>query len=264
MFAVIALLAASALAVDAEAVAVDAGAKQLPPAVQADEGRPEQKPDAPKAVSRAPEQAQPAAGPTHAPVLNTIYSFSAVPRPKPQPEVPREIAYRPPPPPPAGRGGRGGARPPRNPPRGRRGPWRWSRYHWHGSWSFLIYTGPVVYHTPRSASVVRLPRRDGVFVRHTGDDPLGATFATSVRERLRERGIRVTGADKAALELYLVSMEEDPEDPGWGSAVSVSYISEPGQRFITAQMIDVGHEQVDELARLVADYVDELADSYFR
>ena len=65
--------------------------------------------------------------------------------------------------------------------------------------------------------------------------------------------------DDAAIELFMVSMEDDPQDPGWGSAVSVSYISYPGERFITAQLIDVGDEQVDEVAELVAEHVDELA-----
>lgn len=163
------------------------------------------------------------------------------------------------------RGRRGSWRPPPRPPHGRRGLWRRNRYSVFGSWHFLIFGGPVVYcPAPRSASVIRLPRRSGVYVRQTGDDLIGRAFATAVRERLHEQGIKVVRSyDKAAIELYIVSMEQDPEDPGWGSAVSVSYISHPGQHFITSQLLDVGDEQVGELAGLVAEYVDELYDDYW-
>jgi hypothetical protein len=103
----------------------------------------------------------------------------------------------------------------------------------------------------------------GVYVRYTGSDVVGGDFANSVREHLRERGLRpVYSSDDASLELYMVSMDEDPADPGYGSAVSISYISSPGYRFITAQMLDVGSEQVDDLAASVAGYADELVDQY--
>ncbi|UCG42025.1 MAG: hypothetical protein JSU73_09050 [candidate division WOR-3 bacterium] len=162
------------------------------------------------------------------------------------------------------RGRRGSWRPPPRPPHGRRGMWRRNRYSVFGSWHFLIFGGPVVYcPAPRSASVVRLPRRSGVYVRQSGDDVIGREFATAVRERVHELGIKVVRSDdKAAIELYIVSMEQDPEDPGWGSAVSVSYLSHPGGHFITSQLLDVGDEQVGELAELVAEYVDELYDDY--
>ena len=163
--------------------------------------------------------------------------------------------------------GGGGWQPPNHPPHGRRGQWRRDHYHHHGSWSFLIFGGPVIWCPPphHSSHIVRLPRRSGIYVRQTGDDEIGRAFATSVRERLREQGLQVVHSEAdAAIELYIVSMDEDPEDPGWGSAVSVSYISYPGERFITAQMLDVGDEQVDELAEYVAEYVDELARDYCR
>ncbi len=158
---------------------------------------------------------------------------------------------------------RGRWQPPPHPPHGRRGQWRRDRYRHFGTWHFLVFGGPLVWCPPRSASVVRLPRRHGVYVRQTGDDDIGRAFARSVRKRLREQGLKVVYTDSdAALELYMVSMEEDPEDPGWGSIVSVSYVRYPGHRFITAQMLDIGDEQVDELADLVVDYVDELVDQY--
>jgi hypothetical protein len=162
------------------------------------------------------------------------------------------------------RGRRGSWRPPPRPPHGRRGLWRRNRYSVFGSWHFLIFGGPVVYcPAPRSPSVIRLPRRSGVYVRQTGDDVIGRAFATAVREQLHELGVKaVYSDDDAAIELYIVSMEQDPEDPGWGSSVSVSYISHPGQHFITSQLLDVGDEQVSELAGMVADYVDELYDDY--
>jgi len=162
------------------------------------------------------------------------------------------------------RGRRGGWRPPSRPPHGRRGWWRRSRYSVFGSWHFLIFGGPVVYRpVPCTPSVVRVPRRSGVYVRQTGDDLLGREFATAVRERVNELGMSVVRTeDRAAIEVYIVSMDQDPEDPGWGSAVSVSYLSHPGGHFITSQLLDVGDEQVGELADLVAEYVDELYDDY--
>jgi hypothetical protein len=142
---------------------------------------------------------------------------------------------------------------------------QWRHQHYHGSWSFLFHFGPVIYPVPvYFPHVIRMPRYNaGVYVRQTGDDNVGEQFANSVREHLREQGLRVVySADDAQLELYLVSMDEDPEETGYGSAVSVSYIWYPGHKFITAQIVDVGVDEVDDLAQSVAGYADDLVDQY--
>jgi hypothetical protein len=147
--------------------------------------------------------------------------------------------------------------------RGHHDEWRHSRY--HGSWSFLWHFGPVIFAAPvHHPHIIRLPRhRVGVYVRQTGDDNVGERFARSVREHLREEGLRVVyDQDEAQLELYVVSMEQEPEDPGYGSSVSVSYVWFPGGKFITAQMLDVGVDEVDDLAQSVAAYADDLVDEY--
>jgi len=146
---------------------------------------------------------------------------------------------------------------------GRHDQWRYGRY--HGSWRFLFYLGPVIYYPPiRYPHVIRIPHdRVGVYVRHTGDDVVGSAFANSVREQLRAEGLRVVySQDDARLELYIVSMERDPYDPGYNSAISVSYVWYPGHRFITAQMVDAGINEVDDLAASVAAYADDLVDEY--
>ncbi|MCX6844282.1 MAG: hypothetical protein NTX53_18635 [candidate division WOR-3 bacterium] len=141
----------------------------------------------------------------------------------------------------------------------------WRHQNYHGSWSFLFHFGPVIYPAPvYFPHVVRLPRnRVGVYVRSTGDDYVGIQFANSLREHLREQGLTVVySSDNAQFELYLVSMDEDPEETGNGSAVSVSYIWYPGHKFITAQIVDVGIDEVDDLAQSVAGYANDLVDQY--
>jgi hypothetical protein len=102
-----------------------------------------------------------------------------------------------------------------------------------------------------------------VYVRYTGEDDIGDAFVTALTGELRAQGLRqVWSASDAVIELYVVSMDETPEDPGYYSAVSVSYISYPGHRFITAQLLDVGGDQVDDLAETVAEYTDDLVDDY--
>lgn len=146
---------------------------------------------------------------------------------------------------------------------GRREQWRYR--HFHGSWHFLFYLGPRIYYPPvHYPHIIRIPRnRVGVYVRYTGEDQVGSLFANSVRERLREEGLRVVySPDDARLELYIISMEQDPEDPGYGSSISVSYVWYPGHKFITAQMVDAGLNEVDDLAASVAGFADELVDDY--
>jgi hypothetical protein len=150
--------------------------------------------------------------------------------------------------------------------RGWHGPhdqWRYSRF--HGSWRFLFYLGPVIYYPPiHYPYVIRIPHdRVGVYVRYTGDDAVGAAFANSVREQLRNEGLRVVySQDDARLELYIISMEQDPDNPGYNSSISVSYVWYPGNKFITAQMVDAGLNEVDDLAASVAGYTDDLVDQY--
>ena len=146
---------------------------------------------------------------------------------------------------------------------GRHDEWRHNRF--HGSWRFLFYLGPTIYYPPiHYPYVIRIPHdRVGVYVRYTGDDAVGSAFANSVREQLREQGLRVVySQDDARLELYLVSMEQDPDDPGYNSSISVSYVWYPGHKFITAQMVDAGLNQVDDLAASVADNTHKLVDDY--
>lgn len=141
--------------------------------------------------------------------------------------------------------------------------WRRSRY--RGSWDFLFFHGPILFPVPVPVPyVVRLPRYNlGVYVLQTGSDIVGSNFAYSLRERLRDLGLRmVNRPEEATLELYLVSMDEDPENPGLGSAVSVSYIWYPGYRFITTQMLDVGSLQIEALAASVAAQADQMIEQY--
>jgi hypothetical protein len=147
--------------------------------------------------------------------------------------------------------------------RGHHDEWRHRQY--HGSWGFLFHFGPVIFPAPvYYPHVVRLPHdRVGVYVRHTGDDYVGTQFANSVREHLREEGLRVVySPNDARIELYLVSMEQDPDESGYGSSVSVSYIWYPDHRFITAQIVDVGVDEVDDLALSVAGYADDQVNQY--
>jgi len=162
-----------------------------------------------------------------------------------------------------GRGDHGGWRPPDRPPHDRHGQWRRDRYSHFGFWHFLIFGGARFWWPPHSSSVVRIPRHGGIYVQQNGDDAIGRNFASALRSELESQGLNVVYyQDDAAMELYVVSMEENPNDPGYGSAVSVSYIAMPGHRFITAQMLDVGDEQVDELAGVTADYVVKLREDY--
>jgi hypothetical protein len=147
--------------------------------------------------------------------------------------------------------------------RGRHDQWRYGRY--HGSWRFLFYLGPVIYYPPiHYPYVIRIPHdRVGVYVRYTGDDAVGSAFADAVREQLRDEGLRgVYSQDDARLELYIISMERDPDDPGYNSSISVSYVWYPGNKFITAQMVDAGINEIDDLAASVAGYADDLVDQY--
>jgi hypothetical protein len=141
----------------------------------------------------------------------------------------------------------------------------WRHRHYHGSWRFLFYLGPTIYYPPiHYPHIIRIPHdRVGVYVRYAGDDAVGSAFANSVREHLRDEGLRVVySQDDARLELYVISMEQDPDEPGYNSSISVSYVWYPGHKFITAQMVDAGLNQVDDLAASVAAYADELVDDY--
>ncbi len=141
----------------------------------------------------------------------------------------------------------------------------WRHNNFHGSWRFLFHFGPVIYYAPiHYPYVIRIPHdRVGVYVRYTGEDAVGSDFANSVREHLREDGLRVVySQDDARLELYIISMEQDPNDAGYNSSISVSYIWYPGNKFITAQMVDAGLNEVDDLAQSVAGYASELVDDY--
>jgi hypothetical protein len=140
----------------------------------------------------------------------------------------------------------------------------WRHRHYSGSWNFLWHRGPVIFSAPVSPQGNRMPRHEvGVYVRHTGGDYVGSQFANSVREHLRKQGLKsVNSAEDAGLELYVVSMEQDPDEAGYGSSISVSYVWYPGHRFITAQMLDAGIDEVGDLALSVAGYAGELVDQH--
>jgi len=140
--------------------------------------------------------------------------------------------------------------------------WRYDRF--HGSWDFLIFPGPVIYAPPLAyGSGVVTSHVAGVYVEYSGEDATGSDFAAAISDRLREGDMGPTAsASGAALELYIISMDEDPSDPGYGSAVSVSYVLMPENRFITAQLLDVGTEQIDPLAASVVSYAAQLLDEY--
>jgi hypothetical protein len=159
-------------------------------------------------------------------------------------------------------GGRGGGNY-GSPSYGRRDQWRHD--HFNGSWNFLIYSGPYAYPRPvYIPNVLRVPRYNAdVYIEYAGSDATGSGFDGALQNQLSSQGLSLTTASsQAALELYIVSMDEDPTNPGYGSAVSVSYILIPGYRFITAQLLDVGSQQVDDLAASVASYARQLLDEY--
>lgn len=142
---------------------------------------------------------------------------------------------------------------------------QWRYGHYHGSWSFLFDFGPTIYYAPvHYPYIIRLPHdRVGVYVRQTGDDYVGTQFADAIRQQLRDEGIRVVySQDDAQLELYIISMEQNPDDAGYGSSISISYIWYPGNKFITAQMVDAGRNEVDDLAQSVVSYTNDLVDQY--
>ena len=146
---------------------------------------------------------------------------------------------------------------------GRHEEWRYQNY--HGSWDFLFDYGPVIYYPAvHYPYVIRLAHdRVGVYVRYTGEDHVGTQFADAVRQHLSDAGMRVVySQDDAQLELYIISMEEDQGDAGYGSSISISYVWYPGHKFITAQMVDAGLNEVDDLAQSVASYTNDLIDQY--
>lgn len=141
----------------------------------------------------------------------------------------------------------------------------WRYHHYRGSWDFLFMFGPTLYYAPTYYPyVIRIPHnRVGVYVQYTGNDYVGQQFANAVRQQLGNAGLRVAySQDDAQLELYLISMEQDEDNPGYNSSISVSYIWGPGHKFITAQMVDAGLNEVDDLAQSVASYTSDIIDQY--
>jgi hypothetical protein len=192
--------------------------------------------------------------------------FVSAPRPQPQPPQPQppSEANR-------GRGGRNDWSPGWNDhprggrhDRGSRGwndPWRpWSsRRHWDFWMGPVFVPFPVFVSEP--ASTYRYSQ--GVYVRFSGDDELGSNVAQSLRESLREQGLKsVYSEDEARLEMYIVSMDEDATHPGSLSAVSVTYIWMPGNRFITTQVLDVPSSDVTDVGAYLAGHALEMINEY--
>jgi hypothetical protein len=168
----------------------------------------------------------------------------------------------------AQRHGRGGDRGGYNPPPSRydhRGGWSdWGRdWGWHGRfrtrWDFVL-PAPIVVTYPVPAPTLVVPRRNDftVCVVYAGTDALGSNFSYSVRDYLQSYGLTlVTSPDDASLELYITSTDEDPVHAGSASAISVSYIWNPGT-FVTAQAFSVGSLSAGTQAKSVASYADQL------
>jgi hypothetical protein len=145
---------------------------------------------------------------------------------------------------------------------GRHDRWRYDRF--SGSWDFLIFPGPIVYSPqPYYAPRVSTSHIAVVHVEYSGNDATGSSFIGALDDQLRQNEMGpAASAGDASLQLYIISMDEDPSDPGYGSAVSVSYVLMPEYQFITSQLLDVGSEQVDDLAASVVSYARQLLDEY--
>lgn len=140
-------------------------------------------------------------------------------------------------------------------------PWRpWhSRRHWDFWMGPVFVPYPVFVHEPDFGS--RHGR--GVYVRYSGDDELGSDVARSLRAQLSDHGLRtVYSADEARLELYIVSMDQDEDNPGSVAAVAVTYIWMPGNRFITTQLLDVPSVDVGDVGDYLAGHAREMIDEY--
>jgi hypothetical protein len=138
-------------------------------------------------------------------------------------------------------------------------PWRRGGFRNH--LNFWMVPGPVFLPYPVMVRYpVMVPRRTlGVYVLATGTDIVGTDFVSSVQNHIRAAGlIPVSTPEEATLELYTVSMDDDPVHPGYSSAVSVSFVWFPGYRFITAQILDVEAPQVEDAAASVVSYANQL------
>lgn len=139
----------------------------------------------------------------------------------------------------------------------------WRSWHPHHNWYFWM--GPVFVPYPVYVREPVYSRRHGrgVYVRYHGDDALGADIARSLRGQLSDHGLRtVYSADEARLEFYIVSMDLNAGDPGQATAVSVTYIWMPGNRFITTQLLDVPSSDVDDVADYLAGRARDMIDEY--
>jgi hypothetical protein len=139
----------------------------------------------------------------------------------------------------------------------------WRSWHPHHRWDFWM--GPVFIPYPVHIPEPTYGRRHGrgVYVRYNGDDELGADVARALRGQLSDHGLRtVYSADEARLEFYIVSLDMNESDPGMASAVSVTYLWMPGNRFITTQLLDVPSSDVDEVADYLAGHAQEMIDEY--
>ncbi len=144
--------------------------------------------------------------------------------------------------------------------------WRYDRF--RGSWDFLIFPGPVFYppapyyspYTPYGQTTSS--HVAGVYVAYSGNDVVGSDFESALDDQLRQNDMWASSSSNASIELFIISMDEDPADAGYGSAVSVSYILLPENQFLTAQLLDVGTEQAGPLTSAVVSYATQLLDQY--
>jgi len=196
-----------------------------------------------------PEQPKPTTAVARS--VTVPYQVAAAPQPRMNPRTPPPPAdFRRP-------GPRGHYNPPHQ-------DWRDHRYgrHYPGFLDFRVYHYPIIIPYPVPTPYpVYYPRRDlGVCVVYGGSDIVGSSFANSLREQVRESPslVLVNTVEQAQLELYVVSADQDQDNPGANSAVSVSYVWFPGSRFLTAQMLFVGSSSVTDAAASVVSYADAL------
>jgi len=134
--------------------------------------------------------------------------------------------------------------------------------HYPGFLDFRIYHYPYIIPYPVPAYYpVSYPRRDfGVCVVYGGNDIVGSSFATALRDQILASPslVLVNTIEQAQLEIYIVSADQDLENAGTNSSVSVSYVWFPGSRFLTAQMLFVGASQVSDAAASVVSYASSL------
>jgi hypothetical protein len=140
--------------------------------------------------------------------------------------------------------------------------WHWG--HPHNFWDFRPFPILVPYPAPVPFPLSLFRRDHGVCIVYADNDIVGSNFAYSLKEEIRSTPdlTLVSSPDEAKLELYVVSADQNEYHPGTSSAVSISYVWLPGNRFLTSHMLFVGATEVDGAAESIADYAHQLLHQY--